>query len=101
MHESVIGAEVKIARAHAHFETVEREITRVVGNNAYTTPSEHDAECTEYRFTIEGLKPLRGDLSAIVGDLLHNLRSALDHLAHGLIDAAGSRPTPSTMFPIL
>lgn len=39
-------------------------------------------------------------LSVIVGDILHNLRSALDHLAWQLVQFAGAKPGFHTKFPI-
>jgi hypothetical protein len=100
VHSSVYGAEVKIARADTHFKTVEGEVRRVVGHNAYRTPAHHNAECTKYRFVVEGLHPLRDDLSAIVGDFLHNLRSALDHRAHGIVECGGGKAGQATIFPL-
>ena len=40
-------------------------------------------------------------LSLLVGEVVHQLRSALDHLAYGLVRAAGNTPTRSTAFPVL
>ncbi|MDA8303258.1 MAG: hypothetical protein M0005_17365 [Actinomycetota bacterium] len=39
-------------------------------------------------------------LAALIGDCVHNLRSALDHLATYLLEANGARPSPGTHFPI-
>jgi hypothetical protein len=100
LHPSVYGAEIKIERAHTHLNTVEGEILRVVGHDAYRTPSHHNPECTKYRFMVEGLQPLSEGLSAIVGDFLHNLRSALDHLAHGIIECGGGTAGQTTIFPL-
>jgi hypothetical protein len=38
--------------------------------------------------------------SVIVGDCLHNLRSALDYLAYQLVLVSGNKPNESTQFPI-
>lgn len=43
--------------------------------------------------------PLR--LSVLLGDLLHNLRSSLDHIAWQLVLANGGTPGRGTSFPIL
>lgn len=39
-------------------------------------------------------------LSVLVGDILHNLRSGLDHLAWELVKRAGGKPGRHTSFPI-
>jgi hypothetical protein len=36
----------------------------------------------------------------IIGDALHNLRSALDHLYYQVVLACGGKPTKWTIFPI-
>ncbi len=38
--------------------------------------------------------------SVVVGDVIHNLRSALDHLAWQLVILDGGQPNDSTQFPI-
>lgn len=45
--------------------------------------------------------PVRSfELFAVAGDIVNNLRSALDHLAWQLVEANGSTPTKHTAFPI-
>ena len=46
--------------------------------------------------------PGRADVewSLILGDLLHNLRSALDHLAWQLVVDGGGTPSQDTNFPV-
>lgn len=39
-------------------------------------------------------------LGLLVGEVVHQLRSALDHLAYALVLAAGNTPTRSTAFPV-
>src|SRR5262245_23363930 len=36
----------------------------------------------------------------MIGDTVHNLRSALDHLAWQLVEANGGAPTDKTAFPM-
>jgi hypothetical protein len=40
------------------------------------------------------------DIALIAGDAIHNLRSALDHLAYQLVIVNGAEPLPQTCFPI-
>jgi hypothetical protein len=93
---------VKLDRARHHLAEIREEYERVLGPNAFTnvvTPL--DAERRRFAVRVEGLKPLRDDFSALVGDCLHNVRSALDHIADGLIRHAGLLPTRGTFFPIV
>ena len=41
------------------------------------------------------------DLALRVGEVVHQIRSALDHLANRLVRAAGHQPTRRTSFPII
>ena len=44
--------------------------------------------------------PVFDSLVAVLGDCIHNLRSALDHLAYQLVVASGSNPNPNVLFPV-
>ena len=44
--------------------------------------------------------PLPSSLSLLAGDVIHNLRSALDHLIYQLVIANGAKPDTSTAFPL-
>jgi len=46
-------------------------------------------------------RPPPTELSVLVGEVAHQLRSALDLLAYGLVQAAGNTPTRLTSFPVL
>ena len=41
-----------------------------------------------------------GDAALFIGDIVHNLRTALDHLAWQLVEAGGGMPNKDTFFPI-
>jgi hypothetical protein len=59
---------------------------------------ERSGSTVTYRMTSVGeFSPY---LSVVVGDVIHNLRSALDHLAWQLVLLDGGQPTDSTQFPI-
>jgi len=46
-------------------------------------------------------RPPPVELGLLVGEVAHQLRSALDHVANGLVAAAGNAPTSRTAFPVL
>jgi hypothetical protein len=41
------------------------------------------------------------EVSIATGDAIHNLHSALDHLAWALVESNGGTPTDQTEFPLL
>lgn len=84
------GCQAKFARAHEHFNTLQDEVT------AYYAPREGEVQFGRFRAEphprAENLfryvvaevpdPPLR--FATTIGDIVHNLRSALDHLAFEL-----------------
>lgn len=48
-----------------------------------------------------GMEPLPSRVSTVIGDCVHIARSALDHLASRLIEAAGAVPNNSTAWPVM
>jgi hypothetical protein len=94
------GLSAKIARAREHFDTLSAEVGRFIDSRPYQAVGEDEAETGDWvvRVRFEGQLPFR--CSAIVGDIVHNLRSALDHLIWELVLANGATPTDKTGFPI-
>jgi hypothetical protein len=85
----------KIARAQEHFEAVEADIRAFRERTPYLIAKSGNAERTEYRVQVRERPSER--LVPIIGDLLQDARSALDHLAWRL---AGNDPPRDTSFPI-
>lgn len=89
---------VKLARAKEHLDTLNSEIDRFATKKPYAFHV-----ITEYgsnrSHDVEWLRepPLRW--SAIVGDCVHNLRSALDHIVWALSGGDGNAPSHAE-FPI-
>ena len=52
-------------------------------------------------FAVRVTSPPPIELSVLVGDVVHQLRSAVDHIAYELVRAAGNTPTRRTAFPAL
>jgi hypothetical protein len=65
----------KLRRAHAHRKTLEKLVDEFEASEPYTlTP--------DYGLSVRREAP--AEISTVIGDVLHNLRSALDSLAHQL-----------------
>src|SRR6266498_3307458 len=75
--------ELKLQRARKHFEELKIEIGNWLGRKHYTVREERDTDgWTTFFATAE--QPPVDPISLLVGDCLHNLRSALDLLAYAL-----------------
>lgn len=98
------ATDAKIARARAHFETLKGEADRSIQeHNPYTTrivKVDKDA-CWYAVFLIDNEVPAEKLLGIILGDLVHNLRSALDYIVTALVDASpGAKLGRKHQFPI-
>ena len=76
--------ELKLDRAVQHLERLQREVQRWLGRHPHFVISNFNPERGRYSIwvTPEGEPP--AELGLIIGDCLHNLRSALDSLAYDL-----------------
>ncbi len=74
------GAWTKLARAEVHLQTLTTELRAFLDAEPYSFRTRLDYENSRYVFYVERVDepPLR--FGAIIGDFVHNLRSALDHL---------------------
>jgi hypothetical protein len=95
-------AREKVIRAQKHCQVAERLITRFARHHCRirTKLNPHTQEI-DVIANLPDPPPLIG---LLIGDCVHNLRSALDHIVYALVSSNPDRPsgTPSTqtMFPI-
>lgn len=95
----LVGARAKLRRAEEHLVAVHNDITTWIDSNPYTTPVESNPEGTEHRFVLRVHRPPNVDgWACLIGDCVHNLRSALDHLAWEVTKP--SNRNTRTEFPI-
>jgi hypothetical protein len=93
----------KIERAKTHFDNLEAVKNRFIQSEPYTIGSEPDPKPGHeglHRFFPTTLDEIDPDIALTAGDIIHNLRSALDHLACQLVEVAGNSVSEQTMFPI-
>lgn len=94
----------KVERAKKHVGDLEREIRAFLDTNPYAAglkPHDHIPHTKVY-YLVKAEEP-PANISAITGDVLANLRSALDHLAYHLAVVNGTadeRVLKATYFPI-
>ena len=94
------GSRAKIARAADHLETLDAALSRFVRDGGFRMSSEPDPDTGEHVMRVysqlQPPVPPSDATSVMVGDALHNLRSALDHLIWRL----AKTPTRANQFPI-
>jgi len=100
MAEPRDGIRAKIERADHHIVDLELERQKFLKSNPYSLSAKYnpDIRKTEYRAII--CRKIWRTIPIIAGDAIHNLRSALDHLAYQLVSAAKGTLTNETGFPI-
>jgi hypothetical protein len=98
----VNGPRLKIQRANKHIADLHEMLLRFANSDFYTVSIEHDPQrgINFVLFEIDPSKFPLDDAALTIGDALHNLRSALDHLYYQVVLACGGTPTKWTRFPI-
>jgi hypothetical protein len=97
---SLANPRAKVERAQEHLIALDAATGEFFEVDPYEIVGEFEAEASEYLFRVKVLRepPLR--LGVMLGDFIHNLRSALDHLVWQLVLLDGNSPDRSTCFPV-
>jgi hypothetical protein len=74
----------KIDRANIHRETLSRLVDEFESSQPYTLTPEPSDKPNEVAYRLRIRREAPAEISTVVGDVLHNLRSALDSLAYEL-----------------
>ena len=100
MKPAMDGPRAKVNRAREHLRALRNEIDAFLNADPYTPTRETDPENGDYvwRLQVHRHPPVR--LGVLIGDVAHNLRSSLDHLAWQLALVQTRTPRQSTEFPI-
>src|SRR5438132_4480841 len=93
------GSRLKWERAKQHLEALDAEIGPWPRRKPYRVRPESNAEKTEAILRVDLLDVPPLEWGVVVGDIVHNWRSALDHLAWQLASLSSS-PPKQTEFPI-
>lgn len=100
MVASLVGVDLKLRRADRHIAEL-RDLLEPVGRVAQESiVCETNGDPSKLIYRVSNVPDIDPSASLIMGDALHNLRSALDHLAHQLVIADGGQPNEWTQFPI-
>jgi len=99
-NDAAAGIFVKIERAKKHLYDLEQLIQEFFTSNPYRIEIHDEASTGDRVFKVRTPHSPPLEWSAIVGDIVHNLRAALDLLICELVRAEGNRVTDTTGFPI-
>jgi len=92
------GWYVKLIRAREVLDELRVDVRAFVESRPYELTQREAGGVVTYELRLVESPPQR--LSVIAGEIAHDLRSALDHLAWHAIEANGERPSRDTAFPI-
>ena len=73
---------------------------RFFDSDPYEMGENENLETGQRELVVTRADPVPDDLALISGDVIHNLRSTLDHLIWQLVVANGGQPNDKTAFPI-
>lgn len=89
----------KIGWAEEHFNMLQDELLPYLAARPFAVSERYDSERAKYLFTLNVVNPIpQVRWALIIGDCVHNARSALDYIAWPL--AGGDAADRSTLFPI-
>lgn len=99
---SLDGPLAKLDRARLHLKTLNREIGAFKRSNSAEFIREDDFEAQEIVLRLKVLRePKNPKWGLVAGDLVHNLRSSLDHLVWQLVLLHGGKPRRHNQFPVI
>src|SRR5579885_274563 len=93
------GVRAKIERAKHHVGDLQVLEAAFRQSNSYRFVAEKDAKSGYTRFRVEIRDHLPYEFSCVIGDAIHNLRTALDHLVWQLVLANKGKPNKRHAFP--
>jgi hypothetical protein len=85
--DSFIGPKLKVERAKRHIHELQSAIHAFFQSGPYNLLREEDSQTREYVYRVAFNKPIPIQISAIIGDVVHNLRCVLDYLVCDCIRA--------------
>jgi hypothetical protein len=98
--ERLQGVEVKLDRARKHLDELIGRLAVYAHREPYRLVTQVEDEGRKLVFVFELVEKPFPEWGVIIGDFIHNLRSALDHLAYQVVDANGGTVSGDVKFPI-
>ena len=93
------GPRRKLARAAEHIKVFNAAVQQWYDSKPLNSSGQFNSDKTFYIYTVEA-SAIPVDIGILAGDILHNLRSCLDHLTWQLALLTTGTPYKRTAFPI-
>lgn len=99
------SVKAKLQHAEGYLNSIESEVKSWMNDHPYSIARQTNSDSTRYSLILQiNKEPALQRWSLVIGDIVHNLRCALDHLVYAIaIHESGQDPPPSgnkLMFPI-
>src|SRR5215471_17857179 len=92
--ESIAAIRLKIERAKEHLRDLQSAVSAFLATKPYKVDVKRDVDTRKLIYFVSSVTATPAALPVITGDVLQNLRSALDHLAYRLeVVGLGSAPS--------
>lgn len=99
MPPSLNGPRIKLKRARTHADGLREEIQSYLASQPFTTEKAEETGSGDLVYRVRVSTPVPDDFGAMIGDVIHNARAALDLLIWQAVEANGGTPGKSTCFP--
>lgn len=98
---SAAGVRAKLARSLEHLQTFDSLMHQYLDTDPVELQRQiqPDGQTSVFALKVTVKPPV--ELAVLVGEVVYQLRSALDHIANQLVRSAGNSPTKRTTFPVL
>lgn len=96
-----VGPTLKLRRAEEHIRDLNLRITDYLARRPYRVSEDLYTQPGEYNLRLKVLEWPPHEWGPLIGDVLTNLRAALDHAVYDLTIAKTGKPLKGTGFPIL
>lgn len=100
LRAKVLGLQLKLNRAKQHIDEVETVCQAFFATNPYKVRPYRDPETRKMLYVLDSFEEPPDRLAVIVGDVVQNLRAALDHLAYVLFETSPNFNPKKSYFPI-
>lgn len=94
MRGTLSGVEEKLKRANHHVQDLNAEIQAFFAAHPYEVGTKRDPKTRQLIYYMVAVREPPPVISALAGEVLQSLRSALDHLAYQLVVVGTGKPGP-------
>jgi hypothetical protein len=91
---------LKLNQAESHLNALSAEVREIVGKHQAIIRAQRNMLDDSYTAILENAPQVRREWGVMLGDFLHNTRSALDHLVSALVVVSGGTVHHRHQFPI-